>query len=361
MTVACFIQGTPFESLPVLMFKRISRRLFSSAPLLRVWQLQGGTRLSLFTLHRFALPDLGVPGHDPAELAETLTRLRRQQIPILTLREVTESVCEQRPLPRHAAVFTVDDGYFDFGEVGAPIFAAYDCPVTVFLVTGFLDGACWLWWDRIRYVLANGDLRGISAGLSAGEEPLEGLRDRTSLAAAVSMAMTRVPHAEIALLTTYLAERAGVSLPEQPPPADRPMTWDTVRALQSEVISFGPHTVTHPILPRTTQDIAEQEIHGSWKRLREMLTDPLPVFSYPNGDHGVREVEMVRGAGLRGAVSTVPAYLTPGGNLPGTSQSFQMPRFPYPDQAEALLLTVSGFRRLQQALRFRGPRTRIFV
>lgn len=352
--MACFSQCTLFGILRSLMFKRTARRILASAPLLRAWQRQGGTRLSLFTLHRFAVPDLGVPGHDPAELTETLARLRRHHIPILTLREVTEALREQRPLPRHAAVFTVDDGYFDFGEVGAPLFAAYDCPVTVFLVTGFLDGSCWLWWDRIRHIFANGDLRAISAGLSAGDETLGGICDRSDLAATVSTAMKRIPHAEVARLTTYLAERAGVSLPVRPVEADRPMTWDAVRALQGGLVSFGPHTVTHPILPRTTPAIAEQEIHGSWRRLREMLTDPLPVFSYPNGDHGVREVELVRGAGLRGAVSTVPTYLTLGVGPPEPALAFQMPRFPYPDQTEALLLTASGFRRMQQAIDPRG-------
>lgn len=336
------------------MIKRVARRFLSSAPLLRAWQLPGGTRLSLFTLHRFAVPDLGVHGHDPAELAETLARLHRHRIPVLTLRQVSEAVREQSPLPRHAAVFTVDDGYFDFGEVGAPVFAAYDCPVTVFLVTGFLDGSCWLWWDRIQHIFANGDLGAISADLSNKNVPAELFCDRLALAATISAALKRIPNAEVTLVTSFLAERAGVTLPDHPPPANRPMTWDAVRTLQSDLVSFGPHTVTHPILPRTTPAIAEQEIRGSWGRLREMVTDPLPVFSYPNGDYGTRELELVRGVGLRGAVSTVPAYLTPGEGLTDTGLAYQMPRFPYPDQTEALLLTASGFRRIQQAFRSRS-------
>lgn len=332
------------------MFKRVARRLLSSAPLLRTWQLQEGTRLSLFTLHRFAVSDLGVLGHDPAELSRALARLRRHRIPILTLGEVSDALRAKSPLPRHAAVFTVDDGYFDFGEVGAPVFAEYDCPVTVFLVTGFLDGICWLWWDRIRYIFAHGDLKRIWAGLPTGEGPLKDQSGTATLAAAVSVTMTRIPHTEVGLLTSYLAERAGVSLPEHPLEADRPMTWDMVRTLQSELVSFGPHTVTHPILPRTPPAIAEQEIHQSWRRLREMLPDPLPIFSYPNGDHGRREIELVQGAGLHGAVSTVPSYLTPGADQANAALAFQIPRFPYPDEGDALLLTTTGFRHAQRAL-----------
>src|SRR4030095_7304130 len=48
--------------------------------------------------------------------------------------------------------FTLDDGYEDQATVGAPIFAEYDCPVTTFVTTGFLDRELWFWWDRIEYV-----------------------------------------------------------------------------------------------------------------------------------------------------------------------------------------------------------------
>lgn len=331
------------------MSKRFARRLLCSAPLQRVWQLPGGTLISVFTLHRFAVPDLGVPGHDPAEVADTLAQLRRHRIPILKLQEVVDAVHVGRSLPRRAAVFTVDDGYFDFAEFGAPIFASFDCPVTVFLVTGFLDGTCWLWWDKIRYIMTNGSPR-VAACLSSSGGRVTGAEDRIAWSAGVSAAMTRIPHAEIAGLTSFLAEQGEVVLPERPPEASRPMTWDAVRALQGGLVAFGPHTITHPILPNTETSVAAHEIHGSWNRLREMLTDPLPVFSYPNGDHGPREVGLVRAAGLVDAVSTVPTYLKADKGPQDPEVAFRIPRFPYPDQTEGLVLTVSGFRRIQLAV-----------
>ena len=54
-----------------------------------------------------------------------------------------------------AVAFTIDDGYLDHAKVAAPIFAEFDCPVTTFVTTGFLDGQLWLWWDRIQYVFEN--------------------------------------------------------------------------------------------------------------------------------------------------------------------------------------------------------------
>src|SRR5205814_226357 len=88
------------------------------------------------------------------ELRTTLEYLRAQGFYFLSIDELINSLRERRPLPRRAVAFTVDDGYFDFAERGARVFAEFDCPVSMFLVTGFLDGELWLWWDKVRYLFS---------------------------------------------------------------------------------------------------------------------------------------------------------------------------------------------------------------
>src|SRR2546425_159452 len=110
----------------------------------------GAGLLSIITLHRFADPDLQVPGHDPASLRNHLAYLRRHRYRMLSLSDVLELLNDPDGGSTTAAVaFTVDDGYGDFARIGAPIFAEYDCPVTLFVPTGFVDGQLWLWWDRV--------------------------------------------------------------------------------------------------------------------------------------------------------------------------------------------------------------------
>jgi peptidoglycan/xylan/chitin deacetylase (PgdA/CDA1 family) len=302
-------------------------RSWLAAPvLLDAWRALPGTHLSVFTLHRFAVPDLGVPGHDPGQLADTLEQLRRNRIAILPLGTVIEAVRHQTPLPRRAVVFTIDDGYFDLAEVGAPIFQRYDCPVTAFVVTGFLDGACWLWWDKLSYLLAH------------SKAP--------HLAGDISHRCTSIPHSELLRLIDYLSAKLSVKLPEVPPEAFRPMSWSSVEALTRRGVAFGPHTVTHPILTKVTGDHAAREISESWDRLREVLDAPLSVFSYPNGDYGKREIDLVRAAGLSAAVATTPHYFTVDAAA-AADPLYRIPRFAYPDQTQALLLTAAGFRLVQ--------------
>jgi peptidoglycan/xylan/chitin deacetylase (PgdA/CDA1 family) len=334
--------------------KTAVRALLASPPLLRLWRGLPGTHLSIFTLHRFAVADLGIEGHDPGELAATLSALRRERIPLLPLGSVVEALRDGTPLPRRAAVFTVDDGYFDFAEVGAPIFAQFDCPVTVFLITGFLDGSCWLWWDKVRYLFLHGTPAPAVPLLGRDGPPPTPARIG-ALARDISHRLTRTPHTELMALISFLAERAEVTIPETPPPEFSPMTWKAARGLAAHGVTFGPHTVTHPVLDRTSEEHARQEITESWLRIREVLEAPLPVFSYPNGGFGAREAAMVRAAGLQAAVATTPRYLTVDGSLREGDWLFRLPRFPYPDLTRALLLTSAGFRRLPRLSRRRTP------
>src|SRR5947199_34779 len=111
------------------------------APALRTL---GRRLLSIFTLHRFTDPDLGVVGHDPALLRYHLAYLRRHHYRLFSLTDVVRQIENggtggwggRAP----AVAFSVDDGYAGYARIAAPIFAEYDCPVTLFVTTGFLDG-----------------------------------------------------------------------------------------------------------------------------------------------------------------------------------------------------------------------------
>jgi hypothetical protein len=230
----------------------------------------------------------------------------------------------------------------------------------VFLVTGFLDGACWLWWDKLRYIFTHGSAS-LSAALlgNGGKTPTPA--QVTALAGHISQRCTRIPNPELLALVAFLAERAQVELPHSPPEAFRPMSWDSAKQLIPHGVTFGPHTVTHPMLDRTTEDHAAREIAESWRRIREVIEHPIPVFSYPNGGYGAREVGLVRSSGLRASVATTPRYLTIARPRTDDDWFYRLPRFPYPDQTHTLLLTAAGFRRLPhppvpQILRGSSPR-----
>src|SRR5689334_9960024 len=123
--------------------RSLSRRLFRrlmALPALPEY-LAGFTHseATIFMAHRFCVPELGISGHDPQNLRAILSQLRRRRYDLISIEEIFRRLREREPLER-AVAFTIDDGYYDVGQIAAPIFADFDCPVTVFVITDFLDG-----------------------------------------------------------------------------------------------------------------------------------------------------------------------------------------------------------------------------
>lgn len=312
-------------------------------------------RAVILMYHRFRVPDLGIDGHDPANVAEGLQYLRRNHYEIVSLRELFNRLAEGRSV-RGAIALTIDDGYQDHGSVAAEIFAKYDCPVTTFVTTGFLDGTLWFWWDKIEYVLNRTSRRELH--LKLAEKEIQYTREEGSgwqKAREGFIALCKnAPDLEKTNAISYLSLAADVAIPAKPPTRYAPMSWDQARKCEQLGMTFGPHTVTHPILSNTPDDQCAQEIADSWNRLREMVARPVPIFCYPNGgakDFGSREIRFLREAGLAGAVTGISGYPVTGSLQPGTDAPYRLARFGYPPALSDLIQIVGGVVRFREILR----------
>jgi peptidoglycan/xylan/chitin deacetylase (PgdA/CDA1 family) len=251
-------------------------------------------------------------------------------------------------------VFTIDDGYLDQAWVGLEVFAEYDCPATVFVTTDFLDGALWFWWDRIEYVLETTRRRALPADPAVGVPACRWADDqqRARVQADLIRGCKLLPDADKHTRIEALAAAAEVELPAAPPARYAPVAWDTVRAFERRGMRFGPHTRTHPILARTPEGAVEEEIAGSWRRLRGQTGRPAPVFCYPNGqvgDFGPREYDVLGRAGLLAAVTGTPGYADRRLTLP--EERWRVPRFAYMDDLAYNIQYVAGLERLKELIR----------
>jgi peptidoglycan/xylan/chitin deacetylase (PgdA/CDA1 family) len=341
---------------PVSLFRRLLSRVAAADFLAPALRPLGRGLLAIFTLHRFTDPEHGVVGHDAAALRDNLAYLRRHRYRLLSMTDVLKLIEEGDGISRTPAVaFTVDDGHAGFARIAAPIFAEYDCPVTLFVPTGFLDGQLWLWWDRTAYLFSN--TRCYSLIFQLGSErhsyrwstPWE--RDVVRRDVADRLEGVDAPEREAAIAD--LSEQLNVELPATPPPASAPISWDDVRRTAKLGVTFGPHSVTHPILPLATDEVCNWEIQESYRRLRQETDACVPVFCYPAGKAGRREFEAAQRAGLRAAVTTVPTYAAPhGGREWGPLRRFALPRFPYPKDRAHVVNVAAGLARLKEKMRF---------
>jgi peptidoglycan/xylan/chitin deacetylase (PgdA/CDA1 family) len=309
-------------------------------------------------MHRFAVPDLAVRGHDPKILAEQLEYVRRRRYRLMSMSELMNHLDEGIPVEENAIVFTVDDGYADFAEVAAPVFAAYDCPVTVFVVTDFVSGRLWNWFDRVDWVFANADRPELAIDV-LGERVCLRWTNSSDRERASDDFVERLKKVKDTLkeeLIGSLEEFLDVEIPDRAPAQYRAMSWDQVRACARRGVTFGPHTVTHPILAQVGADRADYEITESWRAVAEATEAAVPVFCYPNGtplDFSTREKASVARAGMSAALSTIDGSLESSATGIAVPDRFALPRFAYSERRPTFVQIASGLEERKMRIRRR--------
>jgi len=303
------VQPEPLYTQPPL--KRALRAAFMQLGGLQFARWLNRKRLRILMYHRF----------HSAKGLEMQCRHLRKHYHTISLTEAATRMQAGDPLPPNSLVITIDDGYRDFATVAHPIFAAYQLPVTIYVVTEFLDGARWLWIDQVRYAFRHTrrpefhmDLPGAAPlyfTLSTDEQ-------RRHAARQLCETLKLIRNADRLAALSCVPQLLDVRIPPQPPEGQEPLSWDDARILASQGVDFGAHTLTHPILSRLPAAELAPEISGSKQRLEQMLNAPVRHFCYPNGtarDFTPETVRAVRQAGYQTAVTTIPGINSPGDDL----------------------------------------------
>lgn len=285
----------------------MSRRLLRNA-----YQMAGGHALTrhrsrhglrILMYHRFA-------GRDTHLKAQCL-HIRRHYNPV-SMDQVADWLSGQASLPERALAVTVDDGYRDFLEVAWPLFAHYEIPAMVYVVSGFAAGECWLWWDLLTEHLVQTAARRVRlpsiAGLPEWEPPGTG-QERRRTAERLAYALMKVPDDVRRAYIEALPAATGLHLPPTPPPAYEAMGWEEIAGLAASGAHFGAHTRTHPILSRLDSEKDQQlEMVASRDALAGVLGRPVRHFCYPVGgleEFNNESVAAARASGFATATTTL--------------------------------------------------------
>ena len=263
------------------------------------------TQPRILVYHDF--PDTSEARHS---LEQQCAYIRRHYDPV-TMDEMVDGLKSGHLAPRSVAI-TVDDGYRDFLDVAYPVFRAHNLPVTVYLISDFLDGK-WMWWDRIAYSIKTTEKKRITF-LANGVRYDYDTRTVQPMAEIVEP-VKQLPDSQRREFVERIQQEAQVDLP----PSTLAMNWDEVRHLMAGGVSFGAHTRSHPILSRVESALdLELEVSASCKRVEEETGASVLHFCYPNGmeeDVDSQVADVVRQSGLSSAVTSIGGFNTPHSDL----------------------------------------------
>lgn len=184
-----------------------------------------------------------------------------------------------------ALAITFDDGYRDNYTCAYPLASELHVPFTIYVVPGYIESGLCFWWEEGKRLVSRTQM-----GTVTIEERLYDLKkpdERTLLATAIDR---RVRHAQsVAERETFLTStRMTLSVPStvlKEEASSLPLTWEQVKEMDvSGWVSFGAHTMHHPILAYLTDyDEMQQEIEACRTLLEQQLGHSVYSFAYPVG------------------------------------------------------------------------------
>jgi len=249
----------------------LNLRHFAGQLIGKVLEYTGAVSLSVSRIRSTSLITY-VYFHKPSSpvFAGSVSALMRRGYNPVTTADIEAAVFDRRELPTLPLHISLDDAWQSNVAEVVPIAQTLGVPITIFVPTEpILSGH--YWWTLAERLANDGGRTVERLKESSDDERREFVRNAVKLNDIPREAMTRDELCAISQLSN---------------------------------VTIGSHSVCHPILTKCSDSDLEREVSLSKKILEEWIGRAVTCFSYPNGDHGEREMAALCRAGYRVAFTT---------------------------------------------------------
>ena len=227
---------------------------------------------------------------------------------IVPLDWLVNQLYQGKDIPSKAVCITFDDGYKDNYTTAYHILRKYNAPATIFLTPGYIESSKTFWDCKIRFAVWNTSITQLEVE-GFGYYYLKSPKDRLKSMAKIITGLMKLPEREKNRSIEKLLQALDVVIPSKFGEKFM-LTWNDISDMSENGISFGAHTVTHPILTKLSIEEAREEIVRSKKDIEKRVGAPCTLFAYPNGDFNTEIIELVKKSGFKGAVTTIPHLIS---------------------------------------------------
>lgn len=220
-----------------------------------------------------------------------ITWLLSNDFHFLTQHEMILISQNKLPFPTGGVVITVDDGWQSNKDNIVAIANKYKIPVTIFVSTEPVENGNY-WWPYVGHAMHK----------NITEHTIETLK--------------KVPNNIRELEVNRIKKK--IELPREA------MTVNEVKEIaQSDLITIGGHTVSHPILNNCDDEQSYAELKDSKITLEDWIGKDVKSFAYPNGDYQQRELNYLKDLGYKIAYTTKPDSL----DKESLKKIYELPRY----------------------------------
>jgi peptidoglycan/xylan/chitin deacetylase (PgdA/CDA1 family) len=278
------------------------------------WRRVNVPRFAILCYHRIGTGGVPIYSGLPAQVFETQMRFLRKNYRLISLGDLLQELVSPVNCEPAVAV-TFDDGYRDLFREAYPILQKYRVPATVYLTVGAIETGEVAWYDKIFLALQVAPGKIFEWTLDGPRRmPIGSGSERLNAAVQIISWMRTLPDSVRRQQCAILEKH--VPMPEADL-AGRMLTWEQVRTMRKGGVSFGAHTMSHPVVSRLTALELDTELLESKKILEDRIQDSIVDFAYPFGKNEELSLDAERVLALgsyRSAVTTEAGLNVPGVN-----------------------------------------------
>jgi peptidoglycan/xylan/chitin deacetylase (PgdA/CDA1 family) len=269
-------------------------------------------KLTVLNYHRVDNPnDPGFVTFKP-NVSSTMVQFSKQMdyvkkhYSVITSAQLVRWLYGNYKLPSNPLLITFDDGYLDNLTNAYPVLAERELPAVIFLATEYMGSDKPLYWDYLSYLFIHTEKKSLEMP-GFGEFSLLEYHDREIALQEIIDILKSIPETEKADYLREISEKLEVSIPFGAF-SNLHLNWDQIRKMRN-LIEFGSHTASHPIMTRIDHSVVQKEIHDSLRKIEQEINEAPIIFAYPNGhetDYSPEIIEMLKDAGVKAAFTLLP-------------------------------------------------------
>jgi len=217
------------------------------------------------------------------------------------------NILKEHKIEDNYLVITFDDGYQSFYKEIYPIVKKYNIQVTIFLPADFIGSKKLFWFDLVRVCFEekNTDIFKKSIDdIKLDMDSIIGYLNKMKEDEKIKRVFKII--GEDTINNYNKIEKYHI------------LNWEQIKDMDGNLVCFGSHTMSHPILTKIPLEKARNEIFSSKEELEKKIGKKIKYFAYPNGDHSDFNDEIVKilkEADFACAVTTIDGYCEKGDDL----------------------------------------------
>lgn len=263
---------------------------------------------------------------------------------VFSLEQILARIKDDAGLPKNCLAVTFDDGYADNYTFAYPILKKYNLPATIFLTVDCIETQTSLWFDQILSAFKATGKNKFVCPITETVFEIDSMEKKIHAAHIMLEKLKKQENAQRKKSIHDVLKELGISSTETQN-ASNLLTWPRIKEMSRHNITFGSHTMTHPILANLPVSELDWELTTSRQVIEHHIGKAVQFFAYPNGkcqDFNETIIQTIKQAGYEAAVTTVPEINTP------ATDPFAWGRYkPWQNQVEqfSLALLMHGLSR----------------